>query len=158
MNDQTHPYQGAYDLEWTRNYNGLLTDDEIAMRKREWVNWVDANLPLTMDIYDALEPEDKRRYRIGAWVWQGGLHLVSARKSVRAFRRIENKYEDIAAERAMEMRRKAGWRGHKYLTDPDGEDGSGVGNRQRWGRFTIPGLADINAWDGVLRGRMRFVE
>lgn len=152
-----HPYQAAYDLKWDRNYNYLLTDDEIVERKRRWVQWIDACRPLTKEIYQTMDKDEQRQYRVGAWALNGGLNVVSGGKAMKAFRGIQNYYEDIAAKRAMEERKEAGWWGQDFLTDPTGEDGSGVGNGQRWGRFTRPWMPDARGkWDGQLKGAGRF--
>jgi hypothetical protein len=151
-----HPYQAAYDLNWSDDYNGNLNEDDIKQRKAEWIAWVDTRLPLTLDIYKQMVEEQKHRYRrVRVWTSSGGLKVVSGGKAGKAYRIIRVKWMDIAAKRARAARKEAGWTGRNYLTSPTGiQTGP---NGQYFGKFARPGgeFAE-GVWDGVLRPDMTF--
>jgi hypothetical protein len=156
MNDIIHPYQGAYDLDWPDDYNGNLTSEEVAQRKTEWVFWVDTRHPLTMEIHTAMGTAQKSRHRrVSIWAKAGGLQVVSRGKAKKAFREIELKWMSLAANRAKQARKEAGWRGWKYLTSPTGLS-TGT-NGQRFGTYTLPNDEfDKGMWDGILNSSMLF--
>ena len=156
MTEFIHPYQGAYDLDWTDDYNGNLTAAEVEQRKAQWVGWVDTCHPLTMAIYKQMAVKQKRGYRrAAAWASAGGLKLVSRGKSIKAFRAIRNRWKTLAENRAYLARTEAGWTGRYSLTSPTGlRTGP---NDQPFGRFTLPGDEfDSGMWDGVLKSNLRF--
>jgi hypothetical protein len=158
MNDPTfvHPYQAAYDLDWPDDYNGNLNPAEVTQRKDEWLFWVNTRHPLTLEIHREMSDEQKGRYRRASiFARAGGLMVVSRGKAKKAFREIELKWMGLAADRAKQARKAAGWRGWNYLTSPTGL--STGANGQRFGAYTLPGdQFDRGMWDGILTDKMSF--
>jgi hypothetical protein len=156
VNDLVHPYQGAYDYKWHQDFNGNLTSEEVAQREKEWVFYVDTRHPLTADIYREMSDDQKgrhRRPRIFASV--GGLEVVSRGQAKKAFSDIHKKWSAIAADRAKEKRKEAGWHGWNYLRSPTGAT-TGA-NGQRFGPYTLPNDEfDKGMWDGILTNTMTF--
>ena len=152
-----HPYQGAYDLDWPDDYNGNLTPEETDQRKEEWIFYVDTRHPLTMEIHAGMGTAQKSRHRrVSIWANNiGGLQVVSGGKAKKAFREIERKWMGIAADRAKQARKAAGWRGWNYLTSPTGA--STGANGQRFGEYTLPSDEyDKGMWDGIMTDTMTF--
>jgi hypothetical protein len=156
MTEFIHPYQGAYDFERKQDFNGNLTPEEVAQRKEEWIFWVDTRHPLTLDIHREMGAAQKKRHRRASfWAWAGGLQVVSRGKAKKAFREIETKWSKIAADRAKQKRKEAGWRGRNYLTSPTGV--STGANGQHFGAYTLPSDEfDKGMWDGILKVNMLF--
>ena len=156
MNDFVHPYQVAYDLDWPDDYNTNLTKEEVTQRKEEWIFWIDTRRPLTADIYFEMDAIQKNRHRRASiWAVTGGLKVVSGGKAKKAFRKIEQKWMGIAADRAKAKRKEAGWTGWNYLTSPTGAK-TGP-NGQRFGSYTLPtDEFDQGMWDGILTDKMSF--
>jgi hypothetical protein len=160
MNTETniHPYQGAYDFKFNSNFNGVLTPDEETQRIKEWVDWINANRPLTLEIYREMVKSQKVRHRVRIWANKvGGLSLPSHGKSKKAFNTIDNKWYKIAEKRAKTARKLAGWKGWNNLTSPAGI--SRGANDQKFGPFTLPGnqFEDKGIWNGILTESMTFI-
>lgn len=158
MNTETniHPYDEAYKFVFDPDFSKILTPEEIIQRKKEWIFWVDTRYPLTLEIHREMGTAQKNKYRrVSFWVKAGGLQVVSHGKAKKAFWKIHDKWYKIAADRAKETRKLAGWTGWNRLTSPTGIT-TGA-NGQPFGPFTLPDdQFDIGVWNGILTKDMIF--
>ena len=154
--DFVHPYQGAYSFDFNENFNGNLTPEELTQWKEEWVFWVNTRHPLTLEIHREMGTAQKSRHRrVSMWAQAGGLQVVSRGKAKKAFWALHAKWSGLAADRAKEKRRLAGWGGWNRLTSPTGI--STGANGQPFGKYTLPSDEfDKGMWDGILTAKMMF--
>lgn len=125
-------YQGAYDYEFTRTYNGYLDQSDLNLMKLDWIDAVESVRPITKEMYKRASHNPPPT----VWGTWGGLKVQTLSIITRSFSNIVKEAYELAAGRAEVDRQKAGWTGPRFLTDPFGNQKNSSGSY--WMTFQRP--------------------
>jgi len=136
---------------------GILPQESANEFKIAWERYVKAANPLTREIYNTMNDDQRNEISGGrpmVFGMSGGLWVISGGSADSFWSALNLKWSRAAEDWAREHRKQAGWKrgtNGKYLTDPNGNTKTHGVNGRRYGSFSMPWeMHSRGDFDGVI--------